>query len=175
MAKAVSPNAIKKVAVKKAVKKTAVKKTAKKAPTVKAKKEPTIKYADKSAGQPELIPIFEAIKEMFLPYDNTRALKIMANTYGQATLISHKPVEMKGKMSNELWFLSVLIQKGYVGFYSNPFYLEGDMKKEFSEGFAKSLKGKSCFHIKKMDPVIIADIQKAVKLSYDEYVKQGLI
>ncbi len=172
MAKAASPKTVKKAAVKKAAKKV-VKKAVKKAAPAKPKKEPTIKYADKSAGQPELIPIFEAIKKLILPYDNKRSMKILAKTYGQLNLISHKPVEMEGKMRNELWFISALIQKGYVGFYSNPFYLKGDMKNEFSAEFAKCLKGKSCFHIKEMNPVIMKDIAKAIKVGYDEYVKRG--
>lgn len=34
----------------------------------KATKEKTIKYADKSAGQPDLVVIFDAIKALMLPY-----------------------------------------------------------------------------------------------------------
>lgn len=150
-----------------------VKAVPKKAAPAKPKKELSIKYADKSAGQPELIPVFEAIKKMILHYDNKRALKQLAPTYGQINLISHKPVEIGGKMRDELWFVSALIQKGYVGFYSNPFYLKDERKKEFSPEFAKCLKGKGCFHIKDMNPVIMKDIEKAIKVGYDEYVKKG--
>ena len=170
MAKASSSQTVKKVAVKKAVKET-VKKVA----VARPKKEPTIKYADKSAGQPELIPIFEAIKKMILPYENKRSLKILAKTYGQINLISHKPVEIEGKKRDEFWFVSVLIQKGYVGFYNNPFYLKGETAKAFSPGFAKCLKGKGCFHIKTLDPVIMKDIKKAIQTGYDEYVKTGIL
>ena len=58
--------AVKKVA-KKAVKKAATKTATKKAGPEKKKKEIKIKYSDKSAGQPELVPIFEQIKAMLCP------------------------------------------------------------------------------------------------------------
>jgi uncharacterized radical SAM superfamily Fe-S cluster-containing enzyme len=61
-----------------------------------AKKEITLKYSDKSAGQPELVPIFEEIKNMLLPYEKG-TLKIHGGTDGKVMLISHKPVEIAGR------------------------------------------------------------------------------
>ncbi len=98
---------------------------------------------------------------------------MLAKTYGQINLISHKPVEIEGRKRNELWFVSALIQKGYVGFYYMPIYMHDEMKKHFSAEFIKCLKGKACFHIKNTDPVIMKDIDKAIKVGYEEYVKRG--
>jgi hypothetical protein len=164
---------------KSAPKKTAPKKVAKKAvTTIKPKKKEAtinIKYDDKSAGQPELAVIFDAIRKMVLPYANKRALKLHENTGGQFNLVSHKPVEIAGKKREELWFVSALVQKGYVGFYYSITYMQDQVKKEFSPEFMKCLKGKGCFHIKKNDPLIMENIKKAIKIGFDDYVKKGWI
>ena len=168
--------AVKKVAKKAAVKKAVIKKVA--AKTAKpAKKENTIsiKYADKSAGQPELVKIFDAIKKMMLPYDKKGTLILHAATGGQANLVSHKPLEIEGRKRTEMWFVSTLIQKGYVGFHYLPIYMNPSMGELFSPAFMKCLKGKACFHIKKNDPEILAEVQKAIKIGYEAYQKRGWV
>jgi hypothetical protein len=169
----------KSAAASKTVKKAAPKKVAKKAvakPAAK-KKEKTIsiKYADKSAGQPELVVVFEAIKKMILPYEGKSGLVLHASTGGQLNLVSHMPVVIAGRQREEVWFVSALVQKGYVGFYYMPINAGDEMRKHFSPEFMKCLKGKACFHIKNTDPVIMSDIKKAIKVGYDEYVKRGWI
>ncbi|HET9825586.1 MAG TPA: hypothetical protein VFP87_09630 [Chitinophagaceae bacterium] len=78
-------------------------------------KETKIKYSDKSHGQPDLVPIFEEIKKLLLPYEKG-TMRVTAAP-GQVVLISQKPVEIIGRKKDELWFASALVQKGYVGFY----------------------------------------------------------
>lgn len=167
----------KKAAVKKAAPKKAIAKKAapKKAAPGKSTQSKTIniKYTDKSAGQPELVVIFDNIKKMMEPYDKKRALVYHADKPSQAILVSHKPVEIDGRKRDELWFVAALVQKGYVGFYYMPVHLQNDLKKYFSEAFVKSLKGKACFHIKKNTPELMADIKKAIKLGYEAYLAKG--
>jgi hypothetical protein len=175
MAKAIASKAKKASPKKTAVKKAAPKKAVTPAKAAKEEKTIHIKYDDKSAGQPEMVVIFEAIRKLITPYANKRNLKLHADTYGQLNLVSHQPVEIAGKMRNELWFISALIQKGYVGFYYTPINGEKDIRKNFSPEFMKCLKGKGCFHIVKKDPSIMAEIKKAIELGYDAYVKKGWI
>ena len=132
-----------------------------------------IKYADKSAGQPELPVIFEAIKKMAEPYYGNGDMIMHAGTGGQFNLVSHKPVVIAGRKKEALWFVSALVQKGYVGFYFMPIYMNGPLQKQFSPAFMKYLKGKSCFHIKKNDPAIMKEIEKAFKIGYEVYKKNG--
>lgn len=175
-AKAVKKVAKKAVAKKAVVKKAVVKKVA--AKTAKpAKKENTIsiKYADKSAGQPELVKIFDAIKKMMLPYDKKGTLILHAGTGGQANLVSHKAVEIEGRKKTEMWFVSALVQKGYVAFHYLPIYMNQSMGELFSPALMKCLKGKACFHIKKNDPEILAEVQKAIKIGYEVYQKRGWV
>src|SRR6516165_3754378 len=96
--------------------------TSKKLPQQKS--EARIKYTDKSVGQPELTPIFEAIKKLLVPYE--KGTMKLVSSGGQVILISKKPVEVFGRKEDELWFASVLVQKGYVGFYYMP--VSGDLK-----------------------------------------------
>ena len=172
MAKSTTP---KKATLKKAVPKKVAKKVAKDNKSAKKEASINIKYADKSAGQPDLVVIFEAIKQMANPYQNKGALKMHTGTGGQFNLISHKEVVIAGRKRSEIWFVSALVQKGYVGFYYMPIYMNDPMKKLFSPEFIKCLKGKACFHIKKNDPVIMEEIRKAIRIGYDSYVKRGWV
>ncbi len=165
----------KKAAPKKAVAKKAVKKAVKTATPKKEEKKIHIKYADKSAGQPELLQIFEAIKKMATPYHGKGEMIMHADTGGQFNLVSHKPVVIGGKERKELWFISALVQKGYVGFYFTPINSGGDLRKQFSAEFMKLLKGKSCFHIKNNDPAIMKEVEKAFKAGFEAYKKLGWI
>ncbi|MES2373833.1 MAG: DUF1801 domain-containing protein [Bacteroidota bacterium] len=170
--KPVSPKtAVKKVVDKKAAPKKVVKTT-----TAPKKEIPLqIKYEDKSAEQPEMVEIFYNIEMMLKAYDKKRSLVLHNDKPSQVHLVSHKPVEIDGKKRNELWFASALVQKGYVGFYYSPRYVDGDLKKHFSDAFVKCLKGGGCFYIKKNDPALMADIKKAIKLGYEACIGKGWI
>lgn len=165
----------KKTSPQKVLVKKAVKKAAKAAKPKKEERTISIKYADKSAGQPELVVIFNAIKKMAATYHGKGEMIMHADTGGQFNLVSHKPVVIAGRDRKELWFISALVQKGYVGFYYMPINSGGDMRSQFSPEFMKCLKGKCCFHIKKNDPVIMKDIEKAFKVGYEGYKKLGWI
>lgn len=135
------------------------------------KSKAAIKYSDKSPGQPELTPIFEAIKKLLLPYKEG-TMKLISSP-GQVVLISKKPVEILGRKKNELWFASALVQKGYVGFYYMPVYGDSRVKQLIKPELLKCLKGKSCFHIKRYDAEILSQIQDALGVGYTLWRKMG--
>lgn len=172
MAKAAAKKAVKKAVPKKVAKKVVKKVDVKKATPEKKKKEIKIKYADKSAGQPEMVIIFEQIKKLLLPYVKG-SLELVGGNGGMLCLVSQKPVEIQGRKRDELWFAGILVQKGYVGFYYMPVYAQPEMKKVFKPELLKCLKGKSCFHIKKNDPIIMTQIKESLKLGYDMYRERG--
>lgn len=181
MAKSTAPRAVKKTTVKKAAapKKKAAppkKATIKKAVKSKIKEnQPLFKYSDKSAGQPkELVTIWEKIRDLLLPYEKG-AMKVHGGTGGQISLIHHKPFEFMGKTRPELWFASALIQKGYVGFYFMPAYGVQEKSKMFQPELLKCLKGKACFHIKKDDPVLFAQMKESLKKGLDAYKQRGWV
>jgi hypothetical protein len=139
-----------------------------------AKKERTIKYTDKSPGQPELVPIFEAIKKLMAPYEKGH-LRFLGEKAGQVVLISDKEVVIDGRKREELWFVSALVQKGYVGFYYMPVYMNEPVRRQLPAEFLKCLKGKACFHIKKNDPLLLGQIKEALKIGYEDYKAKGWI
>ncbi len=172
-----APKKVAKKAAKKAVKKTAPKTPAKKAAvkrSIEADKDNRIKYADKSGGQPNLVPIFETIKAMFVPYIKGD-MKLHGGVPGKALLINHRAVEIDGRKKPEMWFVSALIQKGYVGFYYMPVYMNTPVRNKIKPELLKCLKGKACFHIKKHDPVIYAQIKEALKIGFDDYRNKGWV
>jgi hypothetical protein len=138
-----------------------------------SKKEIKIKYEDKSAGQPQLVIIFEEIKKLLLPYVKG-TMKLHGGDKGKIILVSEKAIEVAGRKKEEVWFASALIQKGYVGFYYMPIYGQPEkIKKLIKPELLKCLKGKACFHIKKADEVILGQIEEALKIGYDCYRQLG--
>jgi hypothetical protein len=166
MAKAVKPVIKKAMPAKTVLKKSASKKAAK------VKSETGIKYTDKSGDQPQLVPVFNAIKKLLLPYEKG-SMKIRGGSGGQITLVNEKPVEIDGRKREELWFAGALIQRGYVGFYFMPVHEASEIKEIFKPELLKCLKGKSCFHIKKFDAEIFKQMEEALAKGCLAYKKRG--
>ncbi|TGK09587.1 DUF1801 domain-containing protein [Leptospira selangorensis] len=133
-----------------------------------------IKYEDKSPGQPELVPIFNEIKKLMKPYIKG-SIKERGDSKGQYGLVSEMEIEVNGKKKPEVYFVGALVQKGYVGFYFMPVYSEPELKKVLPQELLKCLKGKSCFYIKKKDPILLSQIKDALKLGYEDYKKKGWV
>lgn len=134
-------------------------------------KEKPIKYADKSAGQPELIIVFDAIKALMKPYVKG-TLKEKGEAPGIYNIVSEKPIEAEGRKKDEVYFAGIIIQKGYVGFYFMPVYDYSKPGEIVHPNLMKHLKGKTCFYIKKNDPEILEQIKDALKAGYDLYKKR---
>jgi hypothetical protein len=136
-----------------------------------------IKYADKSIGQPELVPIFETIKTLISQYNGKGTLKSTGETKGgQYNVMSIKPIEIVGRKLEGISLASCLVQRGYVGFYYFPIYACPDAKVPLIQPeLKKLLKGKTCFHIKKNDPLIMAQIEQALKDGFAMYERMGWV
>jgi hypothetical protein len=163
------------------IKKAAIKTT----PTIKStvtsakKKEKqtspkAIKYSDKLEGQPQLVEIFDAIKALMKPYEKG-SLKAFGEKSGMYHLVSFKPVEIAGRKRKELYFVSIMVQKGFVGFYYMAVYMNPHPEKLVQPELLKCLKGKACFHIKKNDPVIMKQIEQALEAGYNFYKERGWV
>jgi hypothetical protein len=133
-----------------------------------------IKYADKSPGQPGLVPIFNTIARL-LKAQVGGELKIKGGKDGQIVLGRFAPIVIDGRKKEELWLASALIQKGYVGFYYMPVYMNDVVRRKLGADLLKCLKGKACFHIKKEDPVLFDQIEKALRLGVEVYKTKGWI
>jgi hypothetical protein len=78
-------------------------------------------------------------------------------------------VELSGKHYPEVSFASVLIQKGYVGFYFFPVCLNDLLKERLAPELLQTLKGKTCFHIKKVDPVVLEQLKETLRIGYNYF------
>lgn len=94
---------------------------------------------------------------------------------GRYELVSKKPVEFMGKKRPELYFGSAIIQSNYVGLYLMHVYISVGHLKKIGPGLLRTLKGKSCFHIKSLDNTLIKEIEAAVQDGMNCYRKMGFI
>lgn len=87
-----------------------------------------------------------------------------------------KPVAIPGaygRKPTELMMAAAVLQKDFVGFYLMPFYLEPQMRKKISPAVLKLLKGKTCFHVKKLDDALRQGIAAALELGAKCYKERG--
>lgn len=139
-----------------------------------AGRDKPIKYSDKSAGQPELVLIFEQLKKIIRPYAKGHLVE-RGDQPSQYGLWSDKPVEFAGRKRDDVSFAGLLVQKGYVGFYFMPVYIEPSLAKQLHPDLVKCLKGKSCFHIKKNDPALMQHVKDAMKTGYENFKAKGWV
>ena len=98
----------------------------------------------------DLNTIFQSLKDLLSPYAPPLVPKM--DDASHYDLWSIKDLVIEGRKRKEVYFAGLIIQKGYVGFYFMPVYADTDLKAVFAPELLKLLKGKSCFHIKKLDP-----------------------
>ena len=115
--------------------------------------------------------IFEKVKSLLEKYSDR--MKVTNDSDKRYDLYTHKQVEFMGKVRDGVYFASVIIQKGFVGFYFMPVYTDEGAKAFFRPELFKLLKGKSCFHLKKYDDLIFKQIEDVVEKGYEMYVKKG--
>jgi hypothetical protein len=83
-----------------------------------------------------------------------------------------KPVAIPGAYGGkpvDLQMAAVILQKGYVGFYSMCIYMNAAAKKNLSPALLKLLKGKTCFHVKTLDDGLRNDIEAALEMTTKVY------
>lgn len=123
--------------------------------------------------QEELIQIFSKIKKILKEYDEPLQPKFDLDS--KYDLWSIKNIEINGKKRKEVFFASIIIQSNYVGFYYMPIYTDTELKNIFEPELLNLLKGKSCFHIKKIDKKLEKQIKKALEIGFRLYKKRGWI
>jgi hypothetical protein len=123
--------------------------------------------------QRELVNIYKRLKKMLKKYEDP--LKPKFDLDSKYDLWSFKNIEIDGRKKKEVWFASIIIQSNYVGLYYMPIYTDTDLKEVFKPELLGTLKGKSCFHIKKLDAELEKQIEDALDIGYKLYKKRGWI
>ncbi len=119
----------------------------------------------------DLIAIFQALKGQLATYAPPLVSRV--DDASHYDLWSVKDVVIEGRKRKEIYFAGLIVQKGYVGFYYMPVYAEAELKAVFAPELMALLKGKSCFHVKRLTPELLAQIESALKIGYEMYRKKG--
>jgi hypothetical protein len=75
----------------------------------------------------------------------------------------------------DLMMAAVILQKDFVGFYLMCIYMNDEVKKKLSPSLLKLLKGKTCFHVRKLDDGLRKNIVAALELGTKVYRSRGWI
>ena len=124
--------------------------------------------------QEDLLTIFNEIRAILKKYEK-KPIEDSIDIQGRYELWSKKEFEFMGKKRKEIYFSGVIIQSNYVGFYFMPVYADKELKEVFQPGLLKTLKGKSCFHIKTNDKELLKQIKDAAKTGYELYGHRGWV
>jgi hypothetical protein len=117
--------------------------------------------------------IFQQLRKILKKYEPPFVAK--SDYDSRYDLWSIKDVEIAGRKRKEVFFAGLIIQSNYVGFYYMPAYTHAEIKKIFKKELLSTLKGKSCFHIKKLDKTLVAQIREALEAGYKLYKKNGWV
>jgi len=83
---------------------------------------------------------------------------------------------MQGKQKVDgYYFASVMPKPKDVRLYFFPIYTHTDAFSDVSNELRKCLKGKSCFHVKKLSPELESEFNSMIKKGAELYKKEGLI
>lgn len=122
----------------------------------------------------DLVEIFQTIRASMQPYA-AQGFTTRNNTDGLYELWSDKDIEIAGRKRSEVFFASVSIMNGYVGFYFMPIYVHPELKELIAPALLKILKGKSCFHVKKLDDELLGHIVNALATGFTLYKQNGWV
>jgi hypothetical protein len=84
-------------------------------------------------------------------------------------LWSVKSIEIEGRTYPELYFAGIIEQRDFTGFYFFPIYCHPELKEQLDPALLGSLKGKTCFHIKRADESTVGSIRAALDLGFRDY------
>ena len=105
----------------------------------------------------------------------SKQLKVTKDTGNAYELYIDKPGVLGGRKYDNLFFASAVMQKGHVGFYFFPIYTHPLSFNNVPGELRKTLKGKSCFNIKKWDDTLSQQVDDLLKDGFQLYQKEGLI
>ena len=121
----------------------------------------------------EKTEILESLKKILSKF--CKQLKVTRDSGKVYEIYCKKSVTVFNKQLDGMYFASAKILGGFVGFYFFPIYTHPKEFVNIPAEIRKCLKGKSCFHIKKLDKTLESQIKDMVKQGYDLYKKNGWV
>jgi len=117
--------------------------------------------------------IFRAIRPLMARY--APPLQPRTDVEGRYELWSPGPVAVDAGREKDVFFAGLIIQSSYVGFYFMPLAADEDRGSVFEPELLGLLKGKSCFHVKRLDDRLLAQISAALDRGRDIWAQRGWI
>jgi hypothetical protein len=119
--------------------------------------------------QNSLESVYEELHELLSDYAPPFVLK-EGTVKGKRDLHlqAPQPVIVPGAYSGSpktVGMASIILQKGYVGLYFLPIYLEPGLAKKLSPELRKLLKGKTCFYVRRLTPELKKDVRAALEIA----------
>jgi hypothetical protein len=91
-------------------------------------------------------------------------------------LIAPKPVAIPGAYGGKPMdkaVTAIIEQKGYIGFYCSPGHVVDGSRTDAPPEMMKFLKGKSCFHISRLDAGLEKEVEGALKAGTKLFKERG--
>ena len=117
--------------------------------------------------------VFAEVKVLLGKY--APPFEVRTDAKGGYSLWSTKRAVVQGRQRDEFFFSGIIPQKGYIGFYYMPVYAEPERKAMFKPELLSLLKGKSCFYLRKPDPVVMKQIKQALADGFKMYKREGWV
>ena len=117
--------------------------------------------------------IFRAIRPLMARY--APPLQPRTDVEGRYELWSPGPVAVEGEKAKHVFFAGLIIQSSYVGFYFMPLAADEARSSVFGPELLGLLKGKSCFHVCRLDNALLGQIGAALGRGRDIWVRRGWI
>ena len=117
--------------------------------------------------------IFRAVRPLMAHY--APPLQPRTDVEGRYELWSPGPVAAPGRKEKDVFFAGLIIQSSYVGFYFMPLAADEDRGSVFEPELLALLKGKSCFHVRRLDEALLVHIATALGHGHDIWVRRGWI
>ena len=117
--------------------------------------------------------MFDLIKKEIRKY--APKVKITRESESGIETYTTKEFKLGAKTYPGICFASSLIFKGHVGFYLFTLYTHPEFKKEIPAELLKTLKGKTCFNIKKLDDKLLGQIRETLKKAFEFYKAKGIV
>jgi hypothetical protein len=119
----------------------------------------------------DFLDIFKTLRAALQVY-SAKGFDINLNNETDFELYTSNPVTAF-KKNEKLYFAGAKILKNHVAFYFMPIYISPEIKLLLHPELLKILKGKSCFHIKKLDENLENYLSKALEIGFLHYKQNG--
>lgn len=121
--------------------------------------------------KPDFIEIFQSIRAVLQPYTAV-GFETSINSDTAFELYTAQVVTLNHK-NQKLYFAGVKILKNQVSFYLMFIYMHPELNQLLHPDLLQLLKGKCCFHIKKLDDHLLNLISQALDIGFTHYKQQG--